>query len=289
MIEINCKEYSNFMLQAISNSIDNFYEEYNRYPHLTIIQVGNNDASNVYVRNKIKKCEAAGIDAEVINLPEDIKTEELIDVINYFNDHNGVDGIIVQLPLPEHINEEAVIFAIDPAKDVDGFHPQNIGMLQTADYMMSSLYLPATAYGIKILLSDLEVKIGKKDKYFKGKNAVIVGRSNIVGQPVAQVCLKMDMTTTVCHSHTKNLEEFIKNADVVIAAAGVPGLITPDMLKPGAIVIDVGINRVDGKLCGDFDPTGHENYEGYYTPVPGGVGVLTTAAVVVKTVYCGWK
>ena len=282
MKQIDCIEVANGMKSNVKKQIFDFKEAFHKDPTLVIIRVGDDPASKVYIRNKVKVCEEVGIKTLINEFPADIKESFLLEVITQYNHDPNIHGIIVQLPLPEHIDEKTVCQLVDTEKDVDGFHPHNIGELQSSGYIESSLFLPATAYGIKYLLTN-------RTKELKGKDAVVIGRSDIVGQPVAQLLLKMDMTVTICHSHSLYLIDHLKTADVVVAAAGVPGLINCNMLKPGAIVIDVGINRDEnGKLCGDFDPTGSEEFEGYYTPVPNGVGRLTTAAVAAKTLFSAW-
>lgn len=291
MIKIDCKEIAELLKNNVSENIREFKSAVNHTPALLIIQVGNNDASNVYVRNKIRVCESVGIKTKIEKLNESITEEELLNIIEEYNNDDKIDGIIVQLPLPEGINENIIKGAVLPEKDVDGFNPYNVGKLQVSDLMSSTFYLPATAYGIKMLLHDIAYEISgnaRTEDFYQGKHAVIIGRSDIVGQPCAQVALKFNMTTTICHSHTKNLEDYTKTADVIIVAVGKPGILNYSMLKPGAIVIDVGINRVGDKLCGDFDPAGSDEFPGYYTPVPGGVGVLTTAGVATKTVCSAW-
>ena len=240
---------------------------------LAVILVGEDPASQVYVRNKKKACEYIGYRSLSYELPDDTTQEKLLELINELNDRNDVDGILVQMPLPKQINEKAVIDAISPAKDVDGFHPMNVGALCIGE----EGFVSCTPAGVIQLL-----KRGLPEDYsISGKECVIVGRSNIVGKPMSLLMLRENATVTVAHSKTKNLEEVCKRADILIAAVGKAGMITADHVKEGAVVIDVGINRnADGKLCGDvlFDEV--KDKAGYITPVPGGVGPMTIAMLM---------
>ena len=248
-------------------------EQYNVTPGLAVIIVGENSASKVYVANKHRTCAEVGIYSEVIEMPETTTKVELIKKINELNIRKDIHGILVQLPLPKAIAKEEVdiLNAIDPLKDVDGFHPVNVGKLMIGE---QDGMIPCTPYGCLKMLQSANINID-------GANAVIVGRSNIVGKPMAQLLLSQNATVTICHSHTKNLKEICKSADILVAAVGRPHFITADMIKPGATVIDVGINRIaPKKLVGDVDFDNAVEVAGAITPVPGGVGLLTIAMLM---------
>ena len=237
---------------------------------LAVIQVGGDPASSVYVRNKKNACAYIGIGSESYELPEETTEEELLALIQELNQKEEVHGILVQLPLPAHIDEEKVILAIDPSKDVDGFHPQSAGALMIG----SKGFLPCTPAGVIQLLKRSGVEMD-------GQNCVIVGRSNIVGKPMARLMLRENATVTVAHSRTKNLKELCKQADILIVAIGKPKFITEEYVKEGAVVIDVGIHRLEGKkLCGDVDFDVVEPLASAITPVPGGVGPMTIAMLM---------
>lgn len=237
---------------------------------LAVIQVGNNPASTVYVGNKKKACAYTGITSLAYELPEETTEEELLQKIEELNQDKKVNGILVQLPLPKHMDEDKIIEAISPAKDVDGFHPVNVGALSIG----KDGFISCTPYGIIQLLKRSGIEID-------GKNCVIIGRSNIVGKPMAQLLLRENGTVTIVHSHTKNLKEFTAQADIVVAAIGKANYITADYIKEGAVVIDVGINRNEnGKLCGDVDFTQVSEKASAITPVPGGVGPMTIAMLM---------
>lgn len=232
---------------------------------LAVIQVGNDPASSVYVSNKKKACEYIGIDSLSFELPEETTEEELLQVIDKLNMDEAVHGILCQLPLPRHINEKTILNRISPKKDVDGFHPQNVGALVVGDFG----FVSCTPAGIIELLKRSNVEI-------EGKNCVVIGRSNIVGKPMALLMLRENATVTICHSKTKNLKEICKEADILIVAIGKPKYITKDYVKEGAVVIDVGIHRDENnKLCGDVDFNDVEPLCSAITPVPGGVGPMT--------------
>ena len=244
---------------------------------LAVVQVGNNQASNTYIKNKEKACERCGINAITEKFDDDITQEELIEYIRHLNGNNDVTGILVQLPLPNHIDEEAVLQEIWPKKDVDGFTYWNAGKLYTSKHNENRL-LPCTAAGIIHLLEDYDIQI-------EGKNCVVVGRSNIVGKPTASLLLDKNGTVTVCHSKTKNLKDICKLADILVCAIGKPKFFTKEYVKEGAVVIDVGINRdEDGKLCGDVDFDDVIDVASAITPVPGGCGVLTVAELMLNCV-----
>lgn len=240
---------------------------------LAVVIVGNNPASRVYVNNKKKACEEVGFKSFEYALPEETTEAELLELVKKLNADPAVNGILVQLPLPAHINETAVINAISPEKDVDAFHPVNVGHIMIGDYS----FLPCTPAGVMELIASTGVEV-------QGKSCVVIGRSNIVGKPMAMLLLHKNGTVTITHSKTKNLKEICANADILVAAVGKAGFVTADMVKPGAVVIDVGMNRNEaGKLCGDVDFEGCKEKAGYITPVPGGVGPMTIAMLMRNT------
>jgi len=254
-----------------------------RMPHLAAILVGNNGASETYVASKVKNCEETGFGSSLYRMEADVEEAVLLAKIAELNQDPNCDGILVQLPLPKHIKESNVIEAIDPAKDVDGFHPVNVGRLVQG----LNTFIPATPYGIILMLEHFNIET-------KGKNAVVIGRSNIVGRPMS-ILLSSNIaqgncTVTICHSHTKNLKEICLGADIIVAALGVPNFLTGDMIKPGAVIIDVGITRVDDATAKKgFRIKGDVNYEeacakaSAITPVPGGVGLMTIAGLLKNT------
>jgi len=243
-------------------------------PGLSVILVGDDPASHSYVKGKAKGCEEVGMNSEVILKDAEISQEELLAEIERLNNDSNVHGILVQLPLPKHIDEKAVINAISPDKDVDGFHPVSVGKMMIGD----DTYLPCTPHGIIELIKRTGTEI-------KGKNAVVIGRSNIVGKPVSILLLQEHATVTICHSRTKNLQEVASQADILVAAIGKAQVITKDFIKPGAVVIDVGVNRIEtGKLVGDVDFEGAAEVAGFITPVPGGVGPMTITMLLKNTV-----
>jgi methylenetetrahydrofolate dehydrogenase (NADP+) / methenyltetrahydrofolate cyclohydrolase len=244
-----------------------------RAPGLAVVLVGENPASQVYVRNKVKACEEAGIRSMFIQKPESLSEQDLLEIIAQLNADSTIDGILVQLPLPKQINSQRVIEAIAADKDVDGFHVSNAGALMTG----TPIFRPCTPYGVMKMLHSINAKIW-------GANAVIVGASTIVGKPMAMMLLAEGATVTLCNSKTKNLEEHTRRADILVAAIGRPHMITADMIKPGAVVIDVGINRLpDGKLVGDVDYEPASQVASAITPVPGGVGPMTIAMLLINT------
>lgn len=243
-------------------------------PHLTVVLVGDNPASRSYVKGKEKAAAEVGISSSVIELPATTSEEELLDQIHKLNEDSVVNGILVQLPLPKHISEQKVIDTINPNKDVDGFHPINVGKMMLGE----DTFLPCTPYGIITMLKSRNINI-------EGKHAVIIGRSNIVGKPVGQLLLNENATVTYCHSRTANLRELTSKADILIVAIGRPNAITADDIKEGAVVIDVGINRLEtGKLTGDVDFNSAVEKASYITPVPKGVGPMTIAMLLENTV-----
>ncbi|MCI9077509.1 MAG: bifunctional methylenetetrahydrofolate dehydrogenase/methenyltetrahydrofolate cyclohydrolase FolD [Lachnospiraceae bacterium] len=242
---------------------------------LAVIQVGNDPASTVYVGNKKKACEYTGIRSLSYEIPEETTEEELLKLVHSLNDRDDVDGILVQLPLPKHINEDNIIQAISPAKDVDGFHPQSVGALSIGE----PGFVSCTPAGIIELLKRYNIQID-------GKECVIIGRSNIVGKPVSMLLLRENGTVTVCHSHTADLKETAKRADILVVAIGKAKFVTADYIKEGATVIDVGMDRDEnGKLCGDVDFESVVEKAGAITPVPGGVGPMTIAMLMNNCVY----
>lgn len=242
---------------------------------LAVIQVGNDPASTVYVGNKKKACEYTGIRSLAYEIPEETTEEELLKLVHSLNDRDDVDGILVQLPLPKHINEDRIIQAISPAKDVDGFHPQNAGALSIGE----PGFVPCTPAGIIELLKRYNIQID-------GKECVVIGRSNIVGKPVSMLLLRENGTVTVCHSHTADLKEAARRADILVVAIGKAKFVTADYIKEGAAVIDVGMDRDEnGKLCGDVDFESAVEKAGAITPVPGGVGPMTIAMLMNNCVY----
>lgn len=240
---------------------------------LAVIIVGDDPASHIYVKNKKKACEYVGFESLEYALDENTSEEELLELIDKLNKDKTVNGILCQLPLPKHIDEKKIIDSISPLKDVDAFHPVNVGKIMIGDYE----FLPCTPAGIMRLIESTSYDVS-------GKDCVIIGRSNIVGKPMAMLMLHKNATVTICHSRTKNIEEKIKKADIVIAAVGIPKFVKGDMVKDGALVIDVGINRMsDGKLCGDVDFDEISKKASFITPVPGGVGPMTISMLMQNT------
>jgi len=238
---------------------------------LATVQVGEDPASTIYLRRKHEAAAEAGINSVDRKLPADVSEEELVGVVEELNDDDSIDGILVQLPLPGELDEARVIVAVDPLKDVDGFHPFNAGQL----YLGRPTHIPATPLGIMALLAEHRIEL-------EGARAVVVGRSDIVGKPIAHLLLQSNATVTICHSRTEELERHTLDADVLVVAAGVPGIVSPEMVKSGATVVDVGINRTDAGIVGDVDP-GAAALAGHMTPVPGGVGPMTIAMLLRNT------
>lgn len=239
-------------------------------PHLSVIMVGDNDASKVYVRNKSRACEEIGIEFKEYLLPNDTKQEELISLIEKLNKDKNVNGILLQSPIPKPLNIQEAFNTIDPKKDVDGFNPYNVGNLCIGQ----DGFIPCTPYGIMKMFEKYNIEID-------GKKVAIIGRSNIVGKPMAQCMLSKNATVTICHSRTRELKKELKDADIIISAAGKRNMVTEDMVKEGAVIIDVGMNRNDeGKLCGDVDFKKLKEKASYITPVPGGVGPMTIAMLM---------
>jgi len=270
------KSLANKLKEELKEEISHYLKKGLRKPSLAVILVGENPASKIYVRKKEESCEYVGINSISYHLPEDTTEEQLLKLINELNNRDDVDGILVQLPLPEHINTKKIINSINPQKDVDGFHPLNVGKLATG---IDEGVIPCTPLGIWIMLKHYDIEIFKK-------NVVIVGTSNIVGKPMGLIFLKNEEATiTYCHKNTKNLKEHTKSADILIVAVGKPKLITEDMVKEGVVVVDVGINRLqNGKIVGDVDFDNVKNKAYAITPVPGGVGPLTVVSLLINTV-----
>ena len=273
MVKIDGKAFSQVILEKIREEHNQLKEKYGKQAGLAVVIIGNNPASQVYVRNKIKACENVGFYSENIELDENISEKELLQEIDKLNKNDRINGILVQLPLPSHINELKIINSISPEKDVDGFHVANIGKMVIGD---ETGFLSCTPYGIMQLLEEYKIEIA-------GKNAVIIGRSNIVGKPMALMLIQKGATVQVCNSRTKDLRKKLNDADIIIVAAGVPKLLKKEDVKEGAVVIDVGINRVDGKICGDVDYEEVAERVSYITPVPGGVGPMTIASLIKNT------
>lgn len=277
------KALASTLKSEIKLEVDRIIDSGKRVPHLSAVLVGNNPASEAYMRNKVRSCEELGFSSDLIRKESTISQEELIDTVKALNEDDNVDGFIVQLPLPDHIDETEVLLAIDPRKDVDGFHPFNFGcMAQGLDG-----FLPATPYGIMLMLERNNVETS-------GKNVIVIGRSNIVGTPMSLLLSRKsspgNATVTLAHSRTKNLKEICLNADIIISALGKPFFVTADMVTEGVVIIDVGINRIDDlsrkrgyRLVGDVDFERVAPKTSYITPVPGGVGPMTVAALMLNT------
>ena len=273
---IDGKAISLAIKDEVKARIPELEAEYGRKPCLCVIIVGENPASQVYVRNKVKAAEYVGMKSLLLRLPEETPEAELLGTIARLNADDEVDGILVQLPLPKHISEDKVIDAIAKEKDVDGFHILNVGSLWVGDKCI----VPCTPKGCIHLIKSTGIDI-------KGKLAVVVGRSNIVGKPVAKLLLDENATVVIAHSRTADLKAITSQADILVVAVGKENVITADMVKPGAVVIDVGMNRnAEGKLCGDVDFAGVSEVAGWITPVPGGVGPMTIAMLMKNTIEC---
>jgi len=285
MTIIDGKKVSTDLKEELKSKVQELKEKINKVPGLTVIIVGEDPASQVYVRNKAKSCKETGMNSTVIELPAETSQAELLDTIERLNQDPDVHGILVQQPLPSHIEEYAVTMAIDPTKDVDGFHPENVGQMVLGN--LDKCYISCTPYGILELLKRYEIET-------RGKHCVVVGRSNIVGKPMANLMLQKlketNCTVTVCHSATQDMPSLTRQADILIAAIGRANFITKDMVKPGAVVIDVGINRVEDaskksgyRLAGDVDYQNVAELSSAITPVPGGVGPMTIAMLLKNT------
>ena len=272
---IDGKKISADIKNQVKDLINQRLEQGYRQPGLAVVLVGDNAASEVYVRNKKNACEAVGIKSTSFDLPASTTQEALLELVDKLNNDTDIDGILVQLPLPEHIDSETIIEAIDPHKDVDGFHPYNIGRLAARIPTLR----PCTPYGVMKLLESTGEAI-------KGQHAVIVGASNIVGRPMGLELLLAGATVTVCHRFTKGLADFVAMADIVVVGVGIPDLVKGEWIKPGAVVIDVGMNRLEnGKLTGDVEFEVASKKTSWITPVPGGVGPMTVAMLMENTLY----
>lgn len=276
-MDISGKELSAQMKADMATRVAGYEKQYGRVPHLVVVLVGEDPGSVSYVTGKAKACDAVGIRNTTVRRPATASEQEVLDIIAHLNADDGVDGILIQLPLPRHIDEERVIAAIRKDKDVDGFHPLNVASL----WMKQSCTLPCTPKGIIKLLKAAGVGI-------EGKRAVVVGRSNIVGLPVAKLLLDENATVTVTHSRTRDLAEVTRSAEILVVAIGRPKFVTGDMVSDGTVVIDVGVNRdpETGKLCGDVDYAAVAPKASVITPVPGGVGPMTIACLMENTIEC---
>ena len=271
---IDGKKCSEEILENLRRDISEYKEKTGKVPGLAVIILGNNAASKIYVKSKIRACEKTGILSREIILDENISEEELINEIEKLNNDKNINGILVQLPLPPHINEKKICEAISVKKDVDGFKAENLGKIMLGD---DDGFISCTPQGIIYIIDQLNMDL-------HGKNVVVVGRSNIVGKPVASLLINKGATTTVCNSKTKDLAGILRKADIIVIAIGKAKFLTKDMVKEGAVVIDVGINRVDGKICGDVDYENVKDIVSHITPVPGGVGPMTIAMLLKNTV-----
>ncbi len=270
---IDGKSLAEVTRKNVAKEVEILSSEHNIVPGLAVILVGDDPASHAYVKMKAKACKEVGFYSIVHEMPDTISQDEIIGTIEMMNDNPRINGILVQLPLPEHIDTDAIIEVIDPAKDVDGFHPYNVGRLVTK----LDSFVPCTPLGVMKMLEEYDIDP-------KGKDVCIVGASNIVGKPMAALLLNADATVTVTHIFTKDLSSHTRQADIVIVGVGVPGLIKGDMVKEGAVVIDIGINKLnDGKLVGDVDFDTVSPKSSYITPVPGGVGPMTIAMLMTNT------
>jgi methylenetetrahydrofolate dehydrogenase (NADP+)/methenyltetrahydrofolate cyclohydrolase len=275
------KEAATSYKQQIKQAVDSAQSEGLGKPHLAAIMVGEDPASAAYVRGKVKDCDQVGFDSTLIRLPDNVPESDLLAAIHGLNNDDAIDGFIVQLPLPDHIDDKAVLMAIDPKKDVDGFHPENIGRMALG----LSTYLPATPYGIQLLLKYYQIDPS-------GQRVLVIGRSQIVGSPMSILLSRNqemgNATVTLAHSRTIDIKGIALQSDIIIAALGKPGFVSADMVKKGAIVIDVGINRVDGKLVGDVNFKQVEFVASAITPVPGGVGLMTRVGLLMNTLQAAY-
>ena len=272
---ISGKELSKEVREEVREEVIKLKATYGTVPHLVVILVGNDPASESYVKAKKRACLKAGMDSTIIRKESDITEKELLKIINELNADSGVHGILVQLPIPKHINEDKIIDAISIEKDVDGFHPLNVAYM----HLGRPCILPATPKGIMTMLKSKNIEL-------KGKDALIIGRSNLVGKPVAMLLMGQHATIQIAHSRTRNLKEKCLQADIIVAAVGRAHTVTKDMVKPGAVIIDVGVNRVDGKLVGDCDFDDLKDIASFITPVPGGVGPMTITSLLQNTIEC---
>ena len=272
---IDGKKEAAILREKIKNEIANLKKKTNKVPGLTVILIGEFEPSQIYVRNKEKNSKEVGINSNVLKYPSDVSEEEILNKIEELNKDKNISGILVQLPLPDQISKEKIINAIDPLKDVDGFNPVNVGNLASGYRAI----VPCTPLGCLLLIKKVE-------KNLSGKHAVIIGRSNLNGKPMAQLLLKENCTVTIVHSKTKNLKNECLKADILVAAVGVPNLVKKDWVKSDAVVIDVGINKVDNKIIGDVNFEEIKDKVRAITPVPGGVGPMTIACLLSNTLEC---
>lgn len=272
---ISGKELSKEVRAQVKIDTEALIAKYGEIPNLVVILVGEDPASISYVTAKERACKRAGMKSSIIRMETSVTEQELIDEIVKLNEDDEVHGILVQLPIPKHINLDKVIDTIDYRKDVDGFHPINVAGL----HMGRKTILPATPKGIMTMLKSTKTEL-------KGKSALVIGRSNLVGKPAAMLLLAEHATVTIAHSRTTNLKELCLKSDIIVAAVGWPNTVTADMVKPGAVIIDVGVNRVDGKLVGDVDFEAIKDIASFITPVPGGVGPMTIASLLQNTLEC---
>ena len=281
---INGKEIAQNLRNKLKKEIDNLKTKTGKVPGLAVVQIGNVAASSIYVKAKTKSAKEVGIDVIDHHLKEETLEIELLQLVMKLNKQENVNGILVQLPLPDHINEQIILDSIHPDKDADGFHPLNVGKLSISNHNDENLLIPCTPYGCLLMLKSLDLSLS-------GKNAIVIGRSNIVGKPMAQLLLKESCTVTIAHSKTENLEDVCKKADIIVAAVGRAEMVKGSWIKSGAVVIDVGINRIEinlegenkNKLVGDVDFIEAEKNASAITPVPGGVGPMTIACLLRNT------
>tara|TARA_B100000686_G_scaffold349220_1_gene442090 strand:- start:3594 stop:4478 length:885 start_codon:yes stop_codon:yes gene_type:complete len=281
---IDGKKIALDLRNTLKSEISILKNKYNSVPGLAVVQVGNVEASSVYVKAKTKNAKEVGIDVIDHHLDNGTSEKELLSLVDKLNNQNNVDGILVQLPLPKHINEQKILDSITPSKDADGFHPLNVGKLSIAKNNDANLLVPCTPYGVLLMLKNLNMPL-------VGKHAVVIGRSNIVGKPMAQLLLKESCTVTIAHSKTLNLQEVCRTADILVAAVGIPEMVKGEWIKKGAVVLDVGINRIENKtqkdakkiIVGDVDFEEVKNHASAITPVPGGVGPMTIACLLRNT------
>lgn len=271
---IDGKRHSEEILEDLKNKVSSYREKTNKIPGLAVIILGDNPASKIYVKSKIRACEKVGVYSKEIILPDTISEEELLKEIENLNNDKTINGILVQLPLPKHIDEKKICEAISIRKDVDGFKPESLGKMMLGD---EDGFVSCTPQGIMYLIESLNMDLN-------GKNVVVVGRSNIVGKPVASLLINKGATTTICNSKTRDLEGILKRADIIVIAIGKAKFLKKEMVKDGAVVIDVGINRVEGKITGDADFENVSKVASHITPVPGGVGPMTIAMLLKNTV-----
>jgi len=275
MTIIDGKKTAADLRSNLKNEVDNLKKKFNRVPGLTVILIGEYAPSKIYVRNKEKSAVEIGLKSEIIKYPDTVDEKTVLEKISELNKDENVSGILVQLPLPKHINNKKIIDAIDPNKDVDGFHPNNVGNLSSG-YESS---IPCTPLGCHLLIKKIEPNLN-------GKKAVVLGRSNLNGKPMTQLLLKENCTVTIAHSKTKNLKEECLKADILVVAVGIPKLVKGDWIKKGSIVIDVGINKTEEGIVGDVDFDEVSKFAKAITPVPGGVGPMTIACLLKNTIEC---